>query len=137
MLESDDDAIPTHTPRRTGEGVHTLLPHLQRQAQVQLQSMYEGRARGDARESAATAEKVMQAHEAWNARRTILAEAESQVMAGLDVFTRSGKSFPQFELDALKAARAECTKAFDFLMRSLDDAAKSAGEGPAERDRLP
>jgi hypothetical protein len=128
MIEPDKHAIPTPGARRTGEGAHTLVPYLQRQAQVQLQSIYEGQARGDARESEAAAAKVKQAHDAWTARRIILTEAENQVVTSLDVFARTGKAFPQLELDALKAARAECTKAFDHLMRSLDEAARSAGE---------
>ena len=65
------------------------------------------------------------AHAVWELRRTVLAEAEKKVVERLHVYARAGESFPVDQLQKLKDARAECTSAFDALMRALDEAAAS------------
>ena len=100
---------------------HSVLPHLERQAHAQIQTIR-------ARSPTASTENVFKAHAVWELRRTVLAEAEKRVVERLDVYARSGESFPTDELQKLKDARAECSSAFDQLMAALDEAACSIQE---------
>lgn len=113
--------LPTIASPGTGEGSQSLLPHLERQMQDQMQTIR-------ARSPTAATKIVLEAHAVWELRRTMLAEAEKRVVERLDVYARSGESFPTDELKKLKEARAECSSAFDMLMSALDEAASSVQE---------
>jgi hypothetical protein len=113
-----DDGLPTMASQRTGEGSRSLLPHLERQVQAQLETIR-------AQTPTELTEEVLVAHGVWELRRTVLAEAEKRVVERVHVYARAGVSFPIDELQTLKDARAECTRAFDALMRALDEAAAS------------
>lgn len=110
------EGLPTIASTRTGEGSQSLMPHLEREAHAQTERIR-------AQTPTNATKNVLMAHAVWELRRTVLAEAEKRVVEHLDVYAQCGKGFPKDELQKLKDARAECSSAFDALMRALEEAA--------------
>lgn len=65
-------------------------------------------------------EDIKAAQIRWELQLAILQEEERRVVSALEEYSRRGALSPEGMLDRVKTARAQCNKAFQSLMRSIE-----------------